>query len=572
MNRMRKLWEKSTISMKFSVGLWVVIILMFLSAAASTLLLYQSMKGAEEARAAGERAAQITEIGTLFKSKDARIIDYLLDPGDRSVKLYTQEQNKLNQAEKKLKPYMNTPDQKKWFSQIITDDSRLFNLFQSEFVPAVLMNQKKELSRVHQEQNTIQERSIKRINQLRDSVIDEQQRAMDLVRKQVIGAMLFLAVSIVVTLLISCAITWRVSKEMKHSFRYVIGLTERIAAGDLTEHEKAKTNKDELGLIADSMEKMKADLLELIRMMVQAARRSKTSGQALIQSTQSVSTESKEMIRIMDQLANGFDRQAANTVHIAQFTENFSERLTKEVAMLSSVLHQAQDASDLTETGRSMIENSQQHMKTIKLSVNDSSRKMEEFKQQLAQLTKFIESIGHIAGQTNLLALNAAIEAARTDQESSGFSVIADSIRKLSNQTSKSTKEMSLMLSAVYKGFDRVNDALNASQEQVENGVQQITNTGEVLSVINQDALDIRSSLTDVSSNLNEVSLIGVQMKQSLTEVAAVSQQSAASVAQVNQSMNKIERSIGRYMKEAKMIDDTSNQFEKVIQRFRLEH
>lgn len=117
MNRMRKLWEKSTISMKFSVGLWVVIILMFLSAAASTLLLYQSMKGAEEARAAGERAAQITEIGTLFKSKDARIIDYLLEPGDRSVKLYTPRADQTQPSGKEFKAlYEYTRSEKMVFS------------------------------------------------------------------------------------------------------------------------------------------------------------------------------------------------------------------------------------------------------------------------------------------------------------------------------------------------------------------------------------------------------------------------------------------------------------------------
>jgi methyl-accepting chemotaxis protein len=567
----RKLFGRHlTISMKFSVGLWIVLMIMLISTVTSTVLLYHTMQKAEDAQMAGERAAQITEIGSLFRSKDSRVVDYLLEPGDQAVKLYSQDQLKLTQAEKKLKPYMKTGEQKKWFSQIMSEDARTFNLFQSEFVPAVLMNDKEKLTQIHKEQNQIQARTLKLVNRLRTSVINEEQQAMKNVQKQVRGSMLFLAISVILSILISAGITWRISRQIKASFMRVIDSTEKIACGDLRNHGQIIHNKDELGLISDSIEKMKRNLLEMIQTMAQAAEMTKNSGQALIRSTRSVSHESKEMTNTTNQLAEGFENQARNAGHIAKFTEEFMNRLELEIKMLSTVLQKALNASELTEKGKVLIARSQENMRQIESSVLDSRNKMGHFKLQLNDLSKLVEMVDHIASQTNLLALNATIESARAGEAGKGFSIIAESIRKLSIQTSESAKEMTIMLKGVHLGSETVDKALLLNREQVQSGVKQITHTGDALISINHEAQEIRENMNELSLRLHEVSAIGVQMKESITAVAAVSQESSASVSHVNQSMSHVEKTMDGFVNEARALAETSERFEQLIQRFKL--
>ncbi|MCL1632592.1 methyl-accepting chemotaxis protein [Sporolactobacillus sp. CPB3-1] len=569
---MRLPWTDLTISMKFSIGLFIVLFLTLISATASAIILEQTMQKAEKAREAGERAAQITEIGSLFRAKDARVVDYLLNPGDQSVKLYTNDQMKLTKAEKRLKPYMKTPEQKKWFTQIMSADARTFNLFQSEFVPAVLMNDKQKITEVHKEQVKVQQSIISNVNKLRQSVINDEKRAIENVRNQVLGALVFLSVSVILTIAISVAVTMWIGRQTRTAFKQVIASTDRIASGDLSEDKEKIHNhkkRDELALIADSIEKMKLNLLTIVQAIRSAAEMTKKSGRTLIETTQTVSQESNETAKVMNEIAHGLEDQAASTSNMARFTEDFMHKLDQEVGTLASVVKKTINASKLTEEGEGLVEHSQLTMKLIDSSILEARQKMEHFKARLSNLNQLTELIDEIAGKTNLLALNATIESARAGDAGKGFQIIADSIRKLSNQTSESAKGMAELLQDIHEGSETVEEALSESRKHAETGVGQMKHTDEALASINNEVQIIGVHMKQVSERLQEVNQIGFEMKTSIDAVAAVAQETSASVTQVNQSMNRIEQTMTGITVEAQNLEETSEHFDQVVKQFK---
>ena len=90
------------------------------------------------------------------------------------------------------------------------------------------------------------------------------------------------------------------------------------------------------------------------------------------------------------------------------------------------------------------------------------------------ELTNAVDQIGtittaikYIASETNLLALNATIEAARAGDHGRGFAVVASEVRKLSDQSNKSTDNIRISIMDVQKVVDQIVPALQRTVDEI---------------------------------------------------------------------------------------------------------
>lgn len=149
----------------------------------------------------------------------------------------------------------------------------------------------------------------------------------------------------------------------------------------------------------------------------------------------------------------------------------------------------------------------ERQIETIALTTTDLSATSEELaaaaenlnsnargiREEIKKTDGVMELIRDVAEQTHLLGLNAAIEAARAGDAGRVFSVVAGEIRKLSQDTQKSVKEIMRTLTGMQKSILE----LTLSIEQISAGTQQqAASAQEINSVVGE--------LTSVAANLKE--------------------------------------------------------------------
>jgi len=120
--------------------------------------------------------------------------------------------------------------------------------------------------------------------------------------------------------------------------------------------------------------------------------------------------------------------------------------------------------------------------------IHVQSQKALEDSEKTNEITQLIKSISR---QTNLLGLNASIEAARAGQHGAGFNIVAKEVRKMSNQTADSAKEIETSL-------DNVKNNIGNLQENMK----QITIASTEEAKLAQDFSEIIESLNNITSNL----------------------------------------------------------------------
>jgi methyl-accepting chemotaxis protein len=247
-------------------------------------------------------------------------------------------------------------------------------------------------------------------------------------------------------------------------------LMSKAGNGDLTVSAKI-TTKDEIGELAKSFNQMIEHQNEIVGQVRSGAQELAASAEEMAASTEQISAATEQINSSIQDVAHGAQNQNSSIVDTSQVLVQLSSlvQLAKEKAIDTN--HNAEVTVHTAENGRIKVKGTVQAMDTISTSTKETVEVLNILDNLSNKVGGITITINSLAEQTNLLALNAAIEAARAGEHGKGFAVVADEVRKLSEQSNTGAREIEALVSEMITETQRAVKSINAGKAAVDNGV-----------------------------------------------------------------------------------------------------
>ncbi len=357
--------------------------------------------------------------------------------------------------------------------------------------------------------------------------------------KDMYALMTLLIGILAVGILISVIVAFLFGKRISSPIASLTGFINRTSEFDLVERDDNKninlySRKDETGLMASSISKMRKALREIVHNISQNSNQLSMYSKRLVTATDETSMALQEVAKAIEEMAAGATEQAKET-----------QAGTEQLLILAKEINDIEESSSkLKNFSDEMSKQSIEGVEKIKIlqekfSLNaklaiEVSNNIHDLSNQSNSIHEIVNTIQSISEQTNLLALNASIEAARAGENGRGFAVVAEEIRKLAEQSARYSDEIESIISDIRESMSKTKTNVDMFNQIFDESNVAMDENGKAFSLIYES---IEKSILQINMLLEKVKIVDEtknSVVSSIESISAISQESAASTQQVS--------------------------------------
>lgn len=351
-------------------------------------------------------------------------------------------------------------------------------------------------------------------------------------------------------------------------------LLDKMSDYDFTFDGNSKTLKylnrsDEIGHIGKSIITMQKNVVDLVKQISEISQQVAASSEELTATSQQTSIASEEIARAIADISQGANDQASDTEKGAMSVEELGNLIESNKQAVKKLIMEIEEITRLKEEGLLVV-------KDLVEKTKSSGEATEEIRDVIINTSVSadkIQAASHmiksIAEQTNLLALNAAIEAARAGEAGRGFTVVAQEIRKLAEESNKFTEE----IEAIIKDLAEKTNMAVVTMEEASDLLRSQT---ESVEITHNKYMGIAASIEGMKKHIDAINESEKLMEQKKNDVidilqnlSAISEENAAGTEEASASVEEQTAAMAEIANASEALAKLADEMQQSVIKFK---
>ncbi|OXS58856.1 hypothetical protein B1A99_12890 [Cohnella sp. CIP 111063] len=414
---------------------------------------------------------------------------------------------------------------------------------------------KEQLSRLRQSEKYVTEKRIAAVIDANDSL----------------RTLLYIMAAVLTALTI--AFSWTISRNITRNIKRVTSALADIArsGGDLTRRIAVKAS-DETRELGEETNKLLASMQTMMRLIQGQASRLYAVSEQVGDGTAGTVKINGEVIQAVRKVAAGAENQVSQTEEITAIMQENMSGLELAASGTRQVAELARTTQAAAESGSRNLDQTREEVAKIDRAFTDIQQSVLQLSEQSGQILGIVEYMGDISTKTNLLSLNATIEAARAGEHGRGFGVVAAEIRKLADQTARSTGNIEETLKRMNGDVGTIVRLIEDSSKTVYAGTSAIreaeTNVRQIVG--NVDALT--AQVIEAASSIGQIAAGSGNVVRSAEEIGRITEETSAFTEQMSAMAEEQTAVLNELSRTSRQLLEVSESLKEAVGHFKVDN